>query len=115
MLDHVITIPVLEAGRTQQQAFKVEATVTTKIILLARHYATVMLHDSAALAYVRFRQSDNEALPYVYFHFAGVEFFATEAGFSTAYRRYLELIDLATAVEKLKSLMSANNAQICTD
>ena len=102
----MITLPVLvDGGRMEHRSYSVDVIEGGGLgiqAVLAGHYNTVLVHDDLASAYVRFRDSDNEGLPFAYFRFRDVQFFVMESGYTTGYQRYLGLIELAAAVHRLR-------------
>lgn len=67
------------------------------------YYTAEVTHAVAAQAMVYTLAQPHPTLPYMYFRFRGVEYYATEASYSTGMRRYLELLALAQAVIRVEA------------
>lgn len=77
----------------------------------AGYFWAEAVNSPTAQAYVYMRGLPHETLPYAYFCFRGVEYFATELSYSTGMRRYLELLALAHAVARVEAWEGHNVLQ----
>lgn len=104
-----VRLPVLDAGKLEIREYDLPDAATrgalaTPAQVLASHYTAIAIHSDKAGAYMRVLGQPHAVLPYAYFRFRDVEFFATEAGYSTALRRFIELLDLAALVGRVQGL-----------
>lgn len=109
---HKVRLPVYDAGKVELHEYEVSAEVgkwpdfahAGPGRVLAFYYTAVVVHNDKVGAYMRVLSEPHATLPYAYFRYRDVEFFASHAGYSTALRRLMELLDLAQAVARVQAL-----------
>lgn len=98
----MVRIPVFDGTKIEVREYTSVDIPKDELYL---HHTVVLVESATVGAYVRVRESAHPLLPYAYFHLNGLEYYAYEQSFSTALRRYMELLALVEAVARVQALM----------